>query len=184
MKNLTIHSRLWLMLALCGHSTGSGQVLHLSARPVRQDQQLLNTLTVTSSPSTINFALSSGQASPGSGSISIASSFLLGVASTVRLYGYFNSSNALSSTGADGNAIPAASVLGQCPTGTPTNFTPFTQAGPFSGATSLLIYQQGALASVLATRTDQLTLMIDLSSLPQLPAGTYSGTLILEAQAL
>lgn len=178
--------RLSLVLALLrGGLVGSGQVLRVGAQPVRQQQQLaLNTLTVTSSPSTVNFALASRQASPGSVPVSITTSWLLGVAATVRLYGYFSSSAALASTGSDGVTIPSTSVLGQCPTGAPTSLTPFTQAGPFSGSFSLLIFQQSALVSVLATRTDQLSLTIDLSSLPQLPAGTYSGTLILQAQAL
>jgi hypothetical protein len=35
-----------------------------------------------------------------------------------------------------------------------------------------------------ASRTDNLVLEIDLSSQPQLPAGAYTGTLNLQAQAL
>lgn len=178
--------RLGLIVGLLtSDRVGSGQVIRVGVQPTRAQQQLaLNTMTVTSSPSTVNFTLGSRQASTGSAPVSITTSWLLGVASTVRLYGYFSSSAALSSTGGDGSVIPASSVLGQCPTGSPTSLTPFTQAGPFSGSTSLLIFQQSAVASALVTRTDQLSLTIDLSSLPQLPAGSYSGTLILQAQAM
>lgn len=170
---------LWRQLARLGPGGSPG------GRPATQQGTLpLNTLTVTTSPSTVTFALATGTAVAGSVPVSVSTSWLLGVASTVRLYGFFASTAALTSTGTDGTAIPVSSVLGECPTGTATSFTPFTQTSPLSGATSLLLFQQSATVSLLVNRTDQLLLKIDLSSLPQLPAGSYSGTLVLQAQAL
>jgi hypothetical protein len=40
------------------------------------------------------------------------------------------------------------------------------------------------LLNIVGTRTDNLNLKIDLTSKPLLPAGTYTGTLTLQAQAL
>ena len=85
-------------------------------------------------------------------------------------------------------------VYGRCPTGSPTAFTAFTQNTPFSAATGLLVYRTGNLVALGSGRTDNLValgsgrtdslfLMVDLSASPQLPAGSYRGTLVLQAQA-
>ena len=50
----------------------------------------------------------------------------------------------------------------------------FTQSGPFASGSSLLAYQTSSVATVLATRTQTCTVLIDLSNLPQLPAGSSS----------
>ncbi|WP_263409303.1 hypothetical protein [Terriglobus tenax] len=39
------------------------------------------------------------------------------------------------------------------------------------------------LLDILSVRTDTLNLKIDLSSTPQLPAGSYTGTLVLQTQS-
>jgi len=79
--------------------------------------------------------------------------------------------------------IPASVIFGQVPTGLPTSYTAFTQAGPFGAAgASLQLITTGSLLSLGGSRTDTLSLKIDLTSLPQLPAATYTGTLYLQAQ--
>jgi hypothetical protein len=105
---------------------------------------------------------------------------------TIKLYGYFSTASAALSGGSPVVNIPTSEVLGQVPTGTPTTFTAFTQSAPIGGAgASLLLFTQSFLLLAGAgSRTDALSLEINLVSQPQLPAGTYSGTLFIQAQSL
>jgi len=84
--------------------------------------------------------------------------------------------------------IPSSRVLGRMSTGLPTTFTPFTQAavaGAGSAGGSLTLFSEnisgpnkGAL-----TRTDNLDLQLNLVGFPDLPVGTYTGTLNIRAVA-
>lgn len=105
---------------------------------------------------------------------------------TVNVYAYFANANAALSGGAPIVNIPSSEVLGQVPTGIPTAFTPFTQSSPLGGAgASLQLFQQTVFLLTFGnSRTDALNLEIDLSRQPNLPAGTYTGTLYIQAQSL
>ncbi len=107
--------------------------------------------------------------------------------STVRLVGYFSSATAALTNGATTPVnIPASEVLGQVTTGTPTSFTAFTQTAPLGAAgAGLTLFTQGLSGTNrTANRTDNLNLEINLAGQPLLPAGTYTGTLNIQAQAL
>lgn len=82
--------------------------------------------------------------------------------------------------------IPSSEVLGRVTTGTPTTYTAFTQSNPLggSGASLLLVKETFHPSTGGGSRTDALSLEINLANQPQLPAGTYSGTLYIEAQSL
>ena len=86
-------------------------------------------------------------------------------------------------------AIPSSRVLGRMPTGGPKSFAPFT-GGPLStgagimgamGGTLILFAQPISSRNALGSRTDELQVRIDLSGVPDLPPGTYTGTLNLVA---
>lgn len=142
------------------------------------------TITISATPSQVAFQLVGAGASNGSSGISISTSATgLTLLSSASLYAYFSSSNAL--TDSNGDNIPASDVFGLCSTGTPTTYTAFTQMSPFNGSSSsLLIWHTANLVSLTSGRTDVLQLKIDLTSIPQLPAARYSGSLILQVQAL
>ena len=152
-------------------------------------QSAVSSLTISVSPATVNFNLVSGGTSTGSNPIAVTTTWggsLCLFTCTINLYAYFVDANAALSGGSPAVNIPSSEVLGQVTTGTPTTFTPFTQTNPVGGAgASLKLFQQ---SSVLywggGSRTDALNLQINLSSQPQLPAGTYSGTLFIQAQSL
>jgi hypothetical protein len=59
-------------------------------------------------------------------------------------------------------------------TGSPSEYTPFTQSNPIGGA-SLLLYRDLFMIGGNGFRADTLNLEINLEGLPQLPAGTYTG---------
>jgi hypothetical protein len=89
-----------------------------------------------------------------------------------------------------GNAvqIPSSRVLGRMTTGLPTVFTRFTQAavaGAGSAGGSLELFREnisGTNKGAL-TRTDNLDLQLDLVGFPDLPVGSYTGTLNIRAVA-
>ena len=82
-------------------------------------------------------------------------------------------------------AIPSAAVYGRVPTGGPKSFAPFTGAavtgGPTlagtAGGTLVLFTQTISDANALGGRSDDLQVRIDLTGAPELPAGSYTGTL-------
>jgi hypothetical protein len=85
-------------------------------------------------------------------------------------------------------AIPSAAVYGRVPTGGPKSFAPFTNAavtaGPamagMAGGTLVLFTQAISDANALGGRSDDLQVRIDLTSAPELPAGSYTGILNLQ----
>jgi len=146
---------------------------------------LLESITVTAIPSAVDFNLVAGGVADGSTPVAITTVWVLGpTRSSLKLYGSFASAATALSDGS-GDSIPSADVLGQVTTGSPTNYTPFTQSAPFgaAGAGLLLFSQSISAANLTGLRTDNLNLEIDLTSL-SLPAGVYTGTLEIQAQAL
>jgi hypothetical protein len=149
----------------------------------------VSSLTVSASPAFVSFNLLSKGVATGSSSVAITTTWggaVCVVTCTINLYGYFSSASAALSGGSPVVNIPTSEVLGQVTTGTPTTFTAFTQSAPFGGAgASLLLFTQSFfLTAGAGNRTDALNLEINLVSQPQLPAGTYSGTLFIQAQSL
>lgn len=71
-------------------------------------------------------------------------------------------------------------------TGAPTSYTAFSQSNTLGTASGGLQLFTQAISSTnrTSTRTDNLNLQINLTTLPQLPAGTYTGIITLQAQAL
>ena len=170
-----------LIALWCVVGASSSQVVKLNSPRARPELSLGN-LSLTASPSTINMSLTPHGLSAPSPTLTITNQVGLTALGTFSLWGYFSSTNALASTA--GDVIPSSAVLMKCPSGTPTSYTPFTQSSPWSGGSSVLIFQTNSLVTLALLATQTCTLEIDLSSFPQLPAGTYSGTLIIQAQAL
>jgi hypothetical protein len=145
-------------------------------------------LTVTATPSAVTIPLVSGGTAIGSSPVAITTTWILSASRTaVTLVGYFSSATAALTDGATTPAnIPSSEVLGQMTTGTPTAFTAFTQTSPLGAAgAALTLFTQGLSGTNrTANRTDNLNLEINLASQPQLPAGTFTGTLNIQAQAL
>jgi hypothetical protein len=84
--------------------------------------------------------------------------------------------------------IPSSRVLGRMTTGLPTTYTPFTQAalaGVGTAGGSLVLFSDNIIGTNkgILTRTDNLSLQLDLAGFPDLPVGTYSGTLNIRAVA-
>lgn len=167
-------------------STAFGQ-LNSTAASVAISATLGESLTVSATPATLTFTLAPGTRASASAPVVITTAWTLSPnRSSVVLGGYFTTSQAaLSDGGTPANTIPSADIFGQVTTGTPTAFTAFSQAGPTGPADTGLILFSQALNNTnrTSTRTDSLNLQIDLTSIPLLPAGSYTGVLTLQAQA-
>jgi hypothetical protein len=184
----------WMMvlgfLAVLGGVTGmaSAQITSSTAS-VALTATLSESLTVSATPGAVTFALVKSGVATGSAPVAITTTWNTStVEGNLELDGYFSSASAaLTYAGSPAVNIPSSAVLGQVTTGLPTSYTPFTQTGNVTSATAsgALALFNVALSSAnrAGTRTDNLGLEINLSSLPQIPAATYTGTLILQAQA-
>ncbi len=174
---------LWLIFALLtgAHAAARGQVIRTLPKGVARPQAgitLGGTATVTASPGSTTFKpLVQGGISAATNAIVLTTKVSgLSLVSSVSLYGYFASTTAL--TNASGASIPSSAVFGQCTTGSPTSFTAFTgsDSNGLGAGSSLLIWKTTNLVTLGAGRTDSLSLQINLQSVPQTPAGTYTGT--------
>lgn len=175
-----------ILVAFCAVATiGNAQVIRIGSPRSRPQAIVGDTLTVTATPSVVNFALVSKGVALGSNSVTITTSFSgISLISSFALYGYFTSATMAMSGSTPVAYIPTSAILGKVPTGTPTTFTAFTGTTPFGGAgAGLQLWTLGGIVSLGGSRTDVLSLEINLSSLPQQPAATYTGSLFLQAQA-
>jgi len=163
-----------------------GQSLNSNSPTVVLTATLPETLTVSASPTTATFTLVPGGTSNANTIAITTSTVLMGSRTSLILVGYFASAAAALSTSAPVSSIPSSDVFGQVSTGTPTSYTAFTQSDALgtAGAGLLLFSQTITTANDVQTRTDNLSLEINLASSPQQPAGTYTGILTLQAQAM
>ena len=108
------------------------------------------------------------------------------ILTAVDLVAYFTIPTAALVSGP--NSIPSSRMLGRVVTGVPTTFTAFAQnpvGGVGTPGGSLHLFRQFILApfNSVGRRTDNLDLQLDLRGIPNLPAGTYAGTLNIRATA-
>jgi hypothetical protein len=176
-----------VVAALClAPLAGFGQ-LNSSTSSVTLTATLNETLTVAATPSAVTFTLVPGGIAAGSVPVAITTTWVLGAGrANVVLDAYFATASAALSGGTPVVNIPSSEVFGTVPTGSPTTATAFTQTavlGP-AGAGLTLFSQALTSSNRSANRTDNLSLEINLTSQPQLPAATYTGTLSIQAQAL
>ncbi len=177
-----------LFLLFVGFNQQSFGQINSGAASVTLNATLAETLTISATPANVNFTLAAGGTSVGSAPVAITSTWVLGpTRSTVKLYAWFATpAAALTDGAATPDNIPSAAVLGQMISGTPTTYTAFTQSNTLGAANGgLLLFTQSLSSSNReSSRSDNLSLEINLSTQPQLPAGNYTGLLNLQAQAL
>ncbi len=156
------------------------QVTSLSTG-VNLSANLATSLSVTASPSLVNFALLASGTSTGSAVITVNTSWTLRPnVGAVTTYAYFTTTTAALSDGG-GDTIPSANVSGSINGGA---FAAFTGASPFAAGSGLTLSSTKILGNNRSgNHSDSLNLMISTVGL-KLPAVTYSGVLNVQAQAL
>jgi hypothetical protein len=144
---------------------------------------VLQSITVSTAVSSVTFNVSAGSSAIGAPTVPVTTIWNVNplTVSNVSLYGYFDSSTAALTDGGTNNiptAAMKASVNGAA-------YAAFTQTGPFGAAAASDQFFSQAITALNATstRSDNVTLQLDLTSLPSQPARTYTGTLHIQAQA-
>ena len=178
--------RLAVLLAMLTVTCGPAFSQAYKVRPAvraRPMDTFIDSLTVAASPSLVAFALVPKGVAQGSSGVAITTTWSShGNAPSINLYGYFNSAAAALTDGkTPAHLIPSSAVLGQMTSGVPTSFTAFTQTTGYGSAGASLLLMSTPVVLRDDTRTDVLNLEIDLSGVNNLPAGTYTGTLTIQA---
>ncbi len=163
----------------------SAQALNSGAQAIALSASLAESLTVSLSANSVNFTLAAGSATnAGSSNITATTTWVLKPTRTaVTVNAYFASATAALTDGS-GDNIPSSAFFIADNAGASTALT---ATGPFGGALAGLQLANVAItgANKNASRTDAMAFNINLTggTLPQLPAGTYTGTLSIQAQA-
>jgi hypothetical protein len=174
-----------VVLTAAGLGThANAQALNSGARMIALQAVLTPSLTVALSGNAVNFNMAFGNPNnPGNTSITATTSWALNTAiGFVSRYAYFGNSASALTDGA-GNNIPSADFQISDNGGA---FNVLNTTVPFGGANAgrrvagTLIF----LNNMSGQRTDVMNFNINLSTLPTLPAGNYTGTLTIQAQAI
>jgi hypothetical protein len=179
--NLTlVKALLFLVLVVLFPSLANAQ-LNSNIAGVNLTAVLTTSLTLSASPGAVNFNLVPSGVANGSGTVAVTTTWtLVPSVGAVTVWAYFSTAVAALSDGA-GDNIPSSSVLGSPNGGA---FAPFTGVSPFAAGSSLQIFTVRILGNNrTGTRVDNLDLRINTTGL-NLPAGTYSGVMHIQAQAL
>lgn len=181
-----ILQRVTLLLIVVGMtSLVSAQVINSGAQPIALNAQLSESLTLNLSASAVNFALTAGSATnAGSTNITATTAWVLKPGRTaVTVDAYFANAGSALNDGA-GNNIPSSAFF-IADNGGASN--PLNSTVAFGAANGGLRLANVSItgANKNGSRTDQMAFNINLTggTLPQLPAGTYTGTLNIQAQA-
>lgn len=176
-----------VLTALAVIAPAAGAQANSNVAGVNLNAVLNPLLAVNATPFTVNFAMQPGGSDIGDSPITINTRWILPFVPgkpniTLSLYAYF-AAPAVALTNGLGNNIPASKVSGSVNGGA---YAAFTTASPFSAA-SLVIFSQQIKTTPgnpgSGQRIDSLDMQIDTSGLG-LPAGTYTGVLVIRAQAI
>jgi hypothetical protein len=183
MKTGTLLRSAVVTLAMTFAASLASAQLNSAAQPIALNAQLTESLTVNLSASAVNFTLAAGSAAnAGSTNVTATTAWTLKPGRTaVGVYAYFASSAAALTDGA-GNNIPSADFTISDNGGAATALT---NSVAFGGANAGLQLANVAItgANKSSNHADTMAFNINLSTLPQLPAATYTGTLNIQAQA-
>jgi hypothetical protein len=161
--------------------------LNSTAQAVTLNATLAESLTVQATGSPVTLTLQPNAVS-NTGSVTITSTWTTAPSrANVTLYGWFGSATqALSDGATTPDYIPTSAIYGMdTNNGSSTAWTSFSSSTtPGVSGASLQIYRATLNSGNRSSnRTDTLGLQVNLSSLPNTPAGTYTGTLNLQAVA-
>jgi hypothetical protein len=171
-------------VAIVFAASAHAQVLNSGASTITLNAVLNDSITVSLSSNAVNFTLTAGSASNlGSTGVTATTTWLLRPnVGSLKVYAFFSSSTAALTDGA-GNNIPSVDFQISNNAGP---FNGLTNTVPFGGATAGLQLSSTAILgnNKSGSRTDNMNFNINLVPLPSLPAGVYTGTLTIQAQAI
>lgn len=160
------------------------QVLNSGASTITLQAVLNDSVSISLSSGAVNFTMTPGSATnAGSTSVTATTSWLLKPSvGSVNVYAFFSSSASALTDGA-GNNIPSADFQISDNAGP---MTALTNTVPFGGANAGLQLSSTKILgnNRASSHTDVMNFNINLTPLPSLPSGTYTGTLTIQAQAI
>jgi len=172
-----------MVMLVAASTTMAAAQLNSGAQPIALNATLGESLTLSLSANAVNFTLTSGSANnAGSTNITATTTWVLKPSRTaVGVYAYFAAA-ATALTDGSGDNIPSSAFTIADNAGAPA---PLVNTVPFGGALAGLQLANVAItnANRAGNRTDNMAYNINLTALGQLPAGTYTGTLNIQAQA-
>lgn len=172
-----------VLVAILIAATAGAQVRNSGASPIALNAVLSDSITLTLSSNAVNFTLVGGSpTNPGSTGITATTTWVLKPSiGSLNLYAFFTSSTSALSDGA-GHNIPSADFQISANGGA---FAPLTNTVAFGGANAGLQVSSVPIRGYnkTGTNSDVMTFNINLAPLPNLPAGIYTGTLTIQAQA-
>lgn len=184
MKTGTLMRVAVVVVAMTFAASIASAQLNSAAQPIQLNANLAESLSVALSNSTVNFNLVAGSAAnAGSTNVTATTSWVLAPGRTaVKVYAYFANSAAALTDGAAGDNIPSADFTISVGGGAATALT---NSVAFGGPNAGLQLSNTAITTLNrnSNHADVMAFNINLSSLPQLPANTYTGTLNIQAQA-
>jgi hypothetical protein len=180
-------TKYWVMVAavalVMSQSHAAYAQLNSNQASVNLNAVMDETVSVSAAPGTVNFTpLDPNGVTNGDSAVTIDTAWVLNPSrGNLDVYAYFASTTALTNTSDATYTIPVGSVQGQVNAGAPTAFT---GNSPFAVGSSLPV----ATVSIIgnnknSSRSDSLSLTVDTTG-AGLPAGTYTGTLFVQAQVL
>jgi hypothetical protein len=160
------------------------QVINSGARPISLNATLQEAVSVSLSANAVNFALTAASANnPGSTSITATTSWTLRPnRGALSLYAFFSTAASALTDGA-GNNIPSSAFSISNNGGA---FLPLVNTVPFGGANAGRLLSATPILgnNKSGSRTDLMLFNINLTGLPNLPSGTFTGILTIQAQAI
>ena len=182
-----MRTKYWVMLTavalVMAQGTAAYAQLNSTAASVNLNAVMSESLSLSAAPGTVNFTpLNSNGVTNGDSAITINTAWVLQTAkSDVYVYAYFASTTALTNTADATYTIPVGSVSGSVDGGAATAFT---GTSPFAAGSSLDVAHVNITGvNKNSSQSDTLDLSIDTTG-AGLPAGTYTGTLFIQAQAI
>ena len=146
---------------------------------------------MSTSATTLSFNLAPGSTSDTPSTVLTTSWTALAVGTiALDVYGYLSSpSVALQNSSNAAYVVPSSAVSGMASGAGSlvTSLTPFTQTTPTPAASNAGLHIVSGSVNILVlgagSRTNTISMQVNLNAQPQLPAGTYTGTLTLIAVA-
>src|SRR3954470_8119492 len=170
-----------LMLAFAG--IGRAQVINSGIQTISLNATLSDSVSVNLSSNAVSFTLAAGSATNnGSTGVTATTNWISKPGRDLTAYAYFTSATAALTDGV-GDNIPSSAFLISNNGGA---YAPLTSTGPFGGAGAGLQLFTVKITGTNKTgsRTDNMLFNINLSTIPQLPAAPYAGTLNMQVQII
>jgi hypothetical protein len=180
-------TKYWVMLAamalLMVPGTSAFAQLNSNQASVALNAVMNETVSVSAAPATVNFTpLNSNGVTAGDSAVTINTAWVLNPSrGNLNVYAYFASTTAMTNSANATYTIPVSSVQGSINGGAATAFT---GNSPFATGSSLSIATVNIIGNNRnSSESDSLALTVDTTG-AGLPAGTYTGTLFVQAQVI